>query len=74
VADPPQLRRVLDLSKLGFWNGLSVTAQGVANYGESVNAIALGASLLAVNSALFFPGIEGTDASDLMALSSYVRA
>ena len=58
----------VDLSKLGFWNGLSVTAQGVANYGESVNAIALGGSLLAVNSALFFPGIEGADASDLMAL------
>jgi porin len=61
-----QLR--VDLSKLGFWNGLSVTAQGVANYGESVNAIALGGSLLAVNSALFFPGIKGADASDLMAL------
>lgn len=58
----------VDLSKLGFWSGLSVTAQGVANYGESVNAIALGGSLLAVNSALFFPGIKGADASDLMAL------
>jgi porin len=61
-----QLR--VDLSKLGFWSGLSVTAQGVANYGDSVNAIAIGGSLLAVNTGLFFPGIQGADASDLMAL------
>ena len=58
----------LDLSKFGLWQGLSLTAQGVANYGESANAIPIGGSLLAVNTALFFPGIEAADASDLMAL------
>jgi porin len=56
----------VDLSKIGFWDGLSVTAQGVANYGQSVNGI--GGSLLLVNTALFDPGIDGADASDLMAL------
>lgn len=58
----------IDLSKFGFWDGLSLTAQGVANYGESVNRIAIGGSHLAVNSALYFPGINGPDAHDLMAL------
>lgn len=57
-----------DLSRMGLWDGLSVTVEGVANYGESVNAIGVGGSLLAVNSALYFPGIEGSNASDLMAL------
>ena len=59
-----QLR--VDLSKFGFWDGLSVTAQGNWNYGQSVNGI--GGALLPVNAALFFPGINGPDASDLMAL------
>jgi len=59
----------LDLAKLGFWNGLSVTGQFVSNYGNSVNGI--GGSLFPVNAALYFPGIQGADASDLMAL--YVR-
>jgi porin len=56
----------VDLSQLGFWNGLSVTAQGHLNYGHSVNG--LGGSLLQVNTALAFPGIEGADRSDIMAL------
>ena len=55
-----------DLSKFGLWNGLSATVQGNLNYGETVNGIA--GSLLAVNTALFLPGIEGADASDIMAL------
>jgi porin len=55
-----------DLSKFGFWNGLSLTAQGNVNYGESVNGF--GGSLFAENAALFFPGIKGPDASDMMAL------
>lgn len=57
-----------DLSRMGAWDGLSLTMQGFANYGEGVNAIGVGGSLLAVNGALFFPGIQGSDASDLMAL------
>ena len=56
----------LDLSKIGLWNGLSVTAQGNLNYGDNVNN--LGGSLIPVNTALAFPGDEGADRSDLMAL------
>lgn len=56
----------LDLAKLGLWRGLSVTAQGNFNYGESVNGT--GGSLIGENAALYFPGIEGPDASDVMAL------
>lgn len=59
-----QLR--VDLSKLGLWKGLSVTVQGNWNYGESVNGIA--GSLIPENAALFFPGIKGSDAYDIMAL------
>jgi porin len=59
----------LDLAKLGLWNGLSITGQFVYNYGNSVNGI--DGSLLPVNAALYFPGIQGADASDLMAF--YVR-
>src|SRR5262245_24873795 len=56
----------VDLAKLGLWNGLSVTAQGYLNYGHSVNGI--GGSLFQVNMALAFPGLEGADQSDRMAL------
>ena len=55
-----------DLSKWGFWNGLSVTTQGYWNTGHGLNGAA--GSLFPVNSALFSPGIEGADRSDLMAL------
>lgn len=55
-----------DLAKWGLWHGLSVTVQGNVNYGETVNGIA--GSLIPVNAALFFPGIEDADASDIMAL------
>lgn len=56
----------LDLSKMGLWDGLSVTAQGLFNHGHSVNGI--GGSLTPVNSTLYFPGIEGSDRSDLASL------
>lgn len=55
-----------DLSKFGFWDGLSVTVQGNGNYGESVNGF--GGSLIGENAALLFPGIKGADAYDMMAL------
>ncbi len=56
----------VDLSKVGLWNGLGGTAQGHLNYGHSINGT--GGSLIQVNTALAFPGIEGADRSDIMAL------
>jgi porin len=56
----------VDLAKLGFWEGLSVTAQYNFNYGHSVNGV--GGTIGQVNTALAFPGIEGADRSDIMAL------
>lgn len=56
----------IDLAKWGLWEGISLTAQGNFNYGESVNGLA--GSLVPANAALFFPGIDGADASDIMAL------
>ena len=55
-----------DLSKLGFWRGLSLTVHGEYNFGESVNG--RGGTLMPVNTALQFPGIEGSDAYDLSAV------
>jgi porin len=51
-----------DLNKLGFWKGLSLTVHAEYNFGESVNG--LGGSVIPVNTALAFPGIEGQDAYD----------
>jgi len=56
----------IDLSKLGFWDGLSVTEQGYFNHGDSING--MGGGLLPVNVALLFPGTEGDERLDLMAL------
>lgn len=60
------VRARLDLSKFGFWNGLSVTAQGNFNNGRSLNGV--GGDLLPQNIALFTPGIRGADANDVTAL------
>ncbi len=60
------LKTGLDLSKMGFWDGFSVSAQALANHGHSVNGD--GGGLLPVNSGLFFPGIKGADRYDLSAL------
>ncbi len=43
-----------DLSKLGFWNGFSVTVHAEHDYGESINGT--GGILSPVNTALLFPG------------------
>jgi porin len=59
-------RARFNLSKWGFWDGLSVTVQGYFNTGHSVNGLA--GSLIPVNAALYFPGIAGSDRSDVMAL------
>jgi carbohydrate-selective porin OprB len=52
-----------DLSKLGFWNGLSLTIHNEYNFGESVNQ--RGGTLIPVNTALQFPGIKGADRFDV---------
>jgi len=52
-----------DLSKLGLWNGLSFTIHAEYNYGHSVNG--RGGTIALVNTALYFPGIQGADRSDL---------
>jgi len=52
-----------DLSKLGFWDGLSATVHTEYNYGESINGS--GGTLVPPNTALLFPGIEDADAFDL---------
>jgi porin len=52
-----------NLSKLGFWDGFSVTVHGEYNFGESINGA--GGVLSPVNTALLFPGMEDADAFDL---------
>jgi porin len=52
-----------NLSKLGLWKGLSLTAHAEYNFGESVNQH--GGTIMPVNTALAFPGMEGADAFDL---------
>jgi porin len=52
-----------NLSKLGFWDGLSLTVHGEYNYGESVNG--LGGVVSPPNTALLFPGMKDADAFDL---------
>ena len=52
-----------DLSKLGFWKGLSLTVHAEYNYGESNTGA--GGTLIPPNTALLFPGMEGSDAFDL---------
>ncbi len=52
-----------DLGKLGLWNGLSMTVHAEYNFGQSVNGD--GGTIAPVNTALYFPGMDGTDAFDL---------
>jgi porin len=55
-----------DFSRLGFWDGLSMTLHGEYNFGNSVNG--RGGVLIPVNAALNFPGMDGADAYDLSSL------
>lgn len=55
-----------DLSKLGLWNGISLTAKAEYNFGNSLNGA--GGTLVPVNTALLFPGINGSDRIDLSSL------
>jgi len=52
-----------DLSKLGFWNGLSLTVHTEYNFGRDHNG--RGGTIALVNTALYFPGMEGKYAFDL---------
>jgi porin len=52
-----------DLDKLGLWTGFSATIHLIYNFGKSVNQ--RGGTLMPVNTALMFPGMEGADAFDL---------
>jgi porin len=52
-----------DLSKLGFWKGLSLTVHAEYNYGETINGS--GGTLVPPNTALIFPGMDDADAFDL---------
>src|SRR5438034_8386384 len=52
-----------DLSKLGLWKGLSLTIHAEYNFGQEVNG--RGGTIVPVNTALEFPGIEGAQAFDL---------
>jgi porin len=52
-----------DLSKLGLWNGFSMTVHAEYNFGKSVNGY--GGTIALVNTALYFPGMNGAEAFDL---------
>ncbi len=51
-----------DLSKIGLWNGLSMTVHAEYNFGQSLNGRA--GTIASVNTALQFPGMEGAEAFD----------
>ena len=51
-----------DLGKLGLWQGFSMTVHAEYNFGNSVNG--RGGVAIPVNTALEFPGIDGSDAFD----------
>jgi porin len=56
-----------NLSKLGLWKGLSLNVHGEYNFGESVNL--RGGTIMPVNTALMFPGMEGSDAFDFSSVT-----
>lgn len=58
-----------DLSRMGFWDGFSLTIHGEYNYGWSMNGV--GGVVSPPNTALLFPGLAGADRFDLS--SVYVQ-
>jgi len=56
-----------NLSKLGFWKGLSLNVHAEYNFGKSVNQ--RGGTIMPVNTALMFPGMEGADAFDFSSVT-----
>ncbi len=55
-----------DLSKIGLWRGLSVTAQPMYNYGNFLNGA--GNTLTPIYDAAIYPGETGADRFDLMSM------
>jgi porin len=51
-----------DLTRLGAWKGLSLVIHAEYNFGHSVNGA--GGTVMPINTALAFPGMEGADAFD----------
>jgi porin len=60
------LLATLDLTKLGLWDGLSVTGQVMYNYGEFLNGV--GGVLTPIYDGAIYPGSEGADRFDVMSL------
>ena len=58
----------IDFSKLGLWDGFSVTDELYWNHGNSVNGF--DGTLFPVNSALFFPDVHGDDTVATVALNA----
>jgi porin len=56
-----------DLGKLGLLNGLSMNVHAEYNFGESVNQ--RGGTIMPVNTALMFPGMNGADAFDFSSVT-----
>jgi porin len=56
-----------NLGKLGLWKGLSLNVHAEYNFGESVNQ--RGGTIMPVNTALMFPGMEGADAFDFSSVT-----
>ena len=56
-----------NLSKLGLWKGLSLNVHAEYNFGKSVNQ--RGGTIMPVNTALMFPGMEGIDAFDFSSVT-----
>jgi porin len=56
-----------DLGKFGLWNGFSMTVHAEYNFGQSVNQ--RGGMIMPVNTALMFPGMEGSDAFDFSSVT-----
>lgn len=52
-----------DLEKLGFWEGSSFTIKAEYNFGSSLNGA--GGTIAPINTALYFPGIDGSDGFDV---------
>jgi len=52
-----------DLGKLGLWKGFSFTVHAEYNFGNGLNGS--GGTVVPVNTALYFPGMDSSDAFDL---------
>ncbi len=60
------LQLLIDGEKLGLWKGLSIVSHVEYNFGKTANNRA--GTLLPQNTALLFPGLDGSDAFDISSL------